>query len=143
MAILNGWEKYLKKKANYGKEVFLIDQGAISLIAYLSIVGPLSLHNSRTHTWWDIVFDNWKSNIDTIIWLDAPIDILISRIHNRPQDHTIKYVPIQIASEWLSRYRAEYELIVSKLCSKNCDIQIIRINSGKKFYRRNGKHANK
>lgn len=131
MAILNGWEKYLKKQANYGNEVFLIDQGAISLIAYLSIMGPLSLHDSRTHNWWDNVFDHWEGNIDAIIWLDAPIDILVSRIHNRPQDHAIKYVPYQTANEWLSRYRAEYELIVSKLCSKNCDLQIIRIDSDK------------
>ncbi|HZK61794.1 MAG TPA: AAA family ATPase [Anaerovoracaceae bacterium] len=131
MAILNGWEKYLKKKANNGKEVFLIDQGAISLIAYLSIMGPLSLHDSRTHNWWENVFDLWRHNINAIVWLDAPIDILISRIHNRPQNHVIKYVPYQTANEWLSRYRAEYELIVSKLCAKNCDIQIIRLDSEK------------
>ena len=48
-----------------------------------------------------------------VIWLDAPDEILLDRIRNRQQEHIVKTQPATIGYEFLDRYRAEYEFILS------------------------------
>ena len=132
LAILDGWDKILlEKKPKIKKEIF-IDQGPISLMAYLALIGSPRLQGSNIIDWWEKIFEKWSKVLDIVIWLDTDLDTLIHRIHNRPQDHTIKYEPNSIACEWLLRYRSEYDLIIKKLLSYNPELKIIKINSGEK-----------
>jgi len=131
MAILNGWHEVLQEKVNNGNKILLLDQGPISIIAYLTVWGPKSLFKSNMDGWWERVYTNFKQTMDMVIWLDTTDEIIINRINNRPQGHHLKGESYPVSSFWLSKYRLLYDQIVSNLINNNSHkIRVIRINSG-------------
>jgi len=131
MAILNGWHEVLQKKVNNSSRIVLLDQGPISIIAYLTVWGPKSLFKSNMDKWWEKVYANFKQTMDMVIWLDTSDETIIKRINNRPQGHHLKGESEQVTGFWLARYRSLYEQIVSNLINNNNHkIHVVQINSG-------------
>ncbi len=130
VALLHGWDNYLTKLKNKTNKVIVIDQGAISLIAYLRVWSTRGLYGRSLMGWWDMIYDKWSKAIDMVILLDARNEIVLSRINTRPQDHHLKGAPNQFSVDWINKYRNIYNDILNQLTLHNPGLRIIRINSG-------------
>ena len=129
--LLNGWQDLLKQKAAKTKNVILLDQGPIFLMAYLSIFGPINQQNSRLNEWWKHIYYQWANTLDTVIYLDTSFNTLISRNRNR-QDHVIKNVIGKTdaeARDFLDRYRKMYKQIITRFSLNNNQLRVIWIES--------------
>jgi len=131
MAILNGWHEKLDKEVANSNKIIVLDEGPISLMAYLNIWGPKCLFSSNMHEWWENIYGKWMHGLDMVVMLDTTDEILIWRINNRPRDHHIKGEPVPEMLDWITKYRILNENIVSRLLSNVHAIRVLRIDSGK------------
>jgi thymidylate kinase len=130
MAILHGWYKILRKKTTNSNNILVLDEGPISIMAYLNVWGPQSLFNSNMQGWWENIYSKWMQSIDMVVMMDASEEIIRWRINNRPQDHHLKGESTYVMDDWLNKYRILYDQIVSRLATNNHGIRVIRIDSG-------------
>ncbi len=131
MALLNGWQDVLIKKKKNSSNVFIIDQGPISIMAYLQMWSTHHSLKDYSDSWWLKVYEHWTDTLDVVIWLDAPYETLIKRIRNRKQAHRLKEKSDQYAQISLMRYYMIYERIINALSNNNPNLEILRIDSGK------------
>jgi predicted ATPase len=130
MAILNGWHEELQKRTANSSNIIVLDQGPISIIAYLNVWGPKSLFNSNMNEWWEKIYGKWIYGVDMVILMDTSDEKIKWRINNRPQDHHLKGESDSVTLEWITKYRNLYEKIVYKLLATNDAIRILRLDSG-------------
>jgi thymidylate kinase len=130
MALLNGWHKILRKKADQQGKVILIDQGAISMMTYLSVWGPKSLHNDHNQSWWESIYVKWAQTLDILVYLDTKDEIIIDRIRTRSQDHHLKDETVAVMCDWIMKYRILYTQILNRFESNGFRAKVVRIDSG-------------
>lgn len=129
MALLNGWHNILQAQVKKSENIIVIDQGPISMMAYLQIWGSSCFSSSHASQWWDQIFKKWIRTLDIVVRLYAPYDTLITRINHRSQPHHLKAKSDQVAIEFLENYRRIYEQILTIFSSQNANLDIFRIDS--------------
>jgi len=130
LALLNGWHKILRKKADQQGKAILIDQGAISMMTYLSVWGPPSLKFDHLQGWWDSVYVNWARTLDFLVYLDTKDEIIIDRIRTRSQDHHLKKETTDVMCDWIMRYRLLYKKLLNRFESNGFRAKVVRIDTG-------------
>jgi|CXWL01.1.fsa_nt_gi adenylate kinase family enzyme len=131
MTILNGWSALLRKEANEGSKVIILDQGPLYLLAEMRLFGPEYLRQRTAERLWQDFYDRWKDTLYLVVWLDADNDILLDRIRTRKQDHIVKAQPAAVVHEFLNRYRTEYESILSILTGKEASLRVLKFDTGR------------
>ena len=63
-----------------------------------------------------------------LIWLDAPDEILIERVHTRGRWHEVMGMSAKEANEFLARYRQSYDRIIPMLIA-NYNMKLIRLDT--------------
>ncbi len=129
MTILKGWPTIFRQASKTGSPVIILDQGPIYLLAEMRLFGPEYLHQKAAETLWQDLYKQWRDIITTVVCLDAPNDILLERIRSRQQDHIVKTQPAQVVFEFLARYRAEYDSILSVLATQGPGPKILRFDT--------------
>jgi hypothetical protein len=130
LTILSGWSALLRRGSNNGNKVLILDQGPVYLLAEMRLFGPEYLRHKTAEWIWQDLYGRWMNTLDMVVWLDASDQILLDRIRNRQQEHIVKTQPATIGYEFLDRYRAEYELILSTLTAHKTDLKVLRFDSG-------------
>lgn len=130
MSILNGWPAILRKASNNDNKVIILDQGPVYLLAEMRLFGPEYLRQKSAERLWQYLYDRWKTALDMVVWLDATNNILFDRIRTRQQEHIVKTQPAKVVWEFLDRYRAEYESILSFLTTKNARVKVLQFDTG-------------
>lgn len=131
MINLTGWYDLLNKKAELVKNVILLDQGPIFMMAYSSIFGPINSQSSRFYEWRTNVDLQWAHTLNAIIYLDTSNEALISRNRSR-QDHEIKHISGKSdaeARDFLERYRNAYKQIINRFTTSNDQLRVIWIDT--------------
>jgi shikimate kinase len=131
MAMLRGWPKILKKKAQGDHKVIILDQGPIFLMAILSEFGPKSLRSSNIQGYWGEIEEQWTHTLNMVICLDTSDDILMKRIRTRRDEHLVKDKTDQEIIDFLAKYRAAYDRLINSFVAHNRDIRILRMDTGK------------
>jgi len=131
MAMLRGWPKILKKKAQGDHKVIILDQGPIFLMAILSEFGPKSLRSSSIQGYWEEVEEQWTRTLNMVICLDTSDEILMRRIRTRRDEHLVKDKTDQEMIDFLAKYRTAYDRLINSFLANNRDIRIIRMDTGK------------
>lgn len=114
---LNGWHRMLMQQGPGEGNVTILDQGPIYDLATLHGFGPEKLHSQSYVAWWATMYEQWAQAIDVVIWLDAPIEILIERIRSREKWHPVKDRSVQDMYDYLTRYRSSHEYVMSQLAA--------------------------
>jgi adenylate kinase family enzyme len=130
MTILGGWAALLRKESNHGNKALILDQGPIYLLTEMRLFGPEYLRQKAAERIWQDLYGRWKSTLHMVVWLDASDQILLDRIRNRRQEHIVKTQPATVVYEFLDRYRAEYELILSALTAHETGLKVLRFDTG-------------
>ena len=113
MLRLKAWRSCLRRESPSDAIAVLFDHGPIFKLVRLREFGPEFTSSAVYQQWWNRVFREWTKTLDLVIWLDAPDDVLLERIHRRDTRHRIKDRPADEAVRFLSHYRTCYEQIVA------------------------------
>jgi thymidylate kinase len=97
----------------------------------MRLFGPEYLRQKAAERIWRDLYGRWKTTLQMVVYLDASDQILLDRIRNRRQEHIVKTQPATIGYEFLDRYRAEYEVILSSLTAYKTDLKVLRFDTGK------------
>ncbi len=130
MILLQGWHRRLMRRAAGGDKVILLDQGPVFLLMELDLFGPARIKWPNAKHWWLRMTRRWARVIDAAIWLDAPDEVLVRRIRARQRWHGVKERSDREAIEYLGRYRAAFEEVVSRLAASRKDFRVVRMNTG-------------
>ena len=114
MVYLKAGLRVLQRRASSNGPVTLLDHGPIYRLATLREFGPEVTASQRYAQWWGDLFDRWTAALDMIVWLDAPNDVLLSRIRARDRWHLVKYGHESDAYDFLTRYRTVMEHLIEK-----------------------------
>jgi len=115
MVYLKAWHHVLADRSLRADVVTVMDHGPIYRLAVLHEFGPEITCSGVYRRWWEHVLQEWLATLDSIVWLDAPDEILLERVRSRNVWHTLKEKPGEDAHEFLRRYRKCYEYIVARM----------------------------
>jgi deoxyadenosine/deoxycytidine kinase len=98
-----------------GDQVILLDQGPVYMLTRLLEYGTQNQRSQRFDRWWEAMLQKWANTLDMIIWVDAPDDILLQRVHTRNKWHFVKAMSDQAAISLLAQHRLLYGQLIAKL----------------------------
>jgi hypothetical protein len=117
MGYLDTWISRIHYRALFNENIFIIEPGSVYWLSTLQGNGPEITNHPRFQRWWKHEFQRWASELDAIIWLDAPEDVCYQRINTRHQWHQFLECRAESALEELTLYRKYYQKIVPEMAS--------------------------
>lgn len=88
--------------------LLVLDHGPVFRLASLAAFGPPMTASRAFAGLWSGLAQDWGRLLDTVVWLDAPDDVLLRRIDGRAQQHRIQHVDQAEGARFLARYREAY-----------------------------------
>ncbi len=130
MSILRGWPPRLRRTARDHSKIIVLDHGPAYLLAEISEFGPSYLQSPRYEKLWENLYSRWADTLDTIVWLDAGNEHLLRRIRTRGDEHIVKHSSDAVVIDFLSRFRAAYDRVISRLTAGNAGPRVLRFDTG-------------
>ena len=118
----------LKQERWQHYQTLVLDEGAVFTLAKLCAFGRENIKSRFCEKWLQDFLRQWASTLDAVIWLDAPDSILTERIRARNKAHRVKEETDLEIHEFLARYRASYEKIISELIAHR-SLKVMRLNT--------------
>ena len=128
MVTLSGWHQLLRRAKAAGK-ILLLDQGPIFLMTDLSEFGPDCFRSEYMQNWWAGTYRQWANTIDMVVWLDAPISVLIDRINSRTKQHIVKNKSPNEISKFQSMSRQALCQTMLKFLDFNDSLKILHFDT--------------
>lgn len=95
--------------------VVVFDQGPLYAIVRLAAEGKPFTRRPSFARWRTATLHACRTQIDVVVWLDAPDQVLWRRINERIQAHATKGGDAASGYRFLGRYRAAFELLAGEL----------------------------
>lgn len=112
VAYVAEWDRFLRAEHRNGAGTIVLDQGPMFAIARLLWGGkPITRHPSF-EMWLQRMVEHWSRELDAIVLLDAPDDVLLARIDVREQGHDAKGAPVLEGLELIRRHRQAYARVL-------------------------------
>jgi len=131
LMIVNSWPGFLMRSSNSTSKAMIIDQGPVFLMTSLYSFGPSWMHFQELEGFWQEVFTKWAKALDMIVFMDASNECLYQRIISRSKSHIMKNEEPAAVFEFLDRWRAGYNEILTKLSYQSPCPRVYRIDSEK------------
>jgi len=106
------WHRFLRD-SDVMPAAVLLDQGPIFGLACLLWGRKPFTRSARFESWLRRMVERWSLELDAIVLLDAPDEILLARIDDREQRHDAKGVPVGQGLELIERHRDAYARVLS------------------------------
>ncbi|MGH2539339.1 MAG: hypothetical protein ACRDGK_02340, partial [Actinomycetota bacterium] len=129
MVYVTEWGRFLRRRREYDRGVTLFDQGPIYALVRLKAQGSNVTGRARFERWWDEMLERWARELDAIVWLDAPDDVLRARVDGRDQRHTTKGAPADDGRRFIERYRRLFEETLERIDVPGGP-RVVRIDTG-------------
>ena len=113
MAYLELWSPALAALEPGADQLF--DHGPVFRLVSLGALGPPLTRQPPVAEWLEAQTALWRRQLDGIIWLDAPDEVLLERVRTRSQRHELEHLPPADAKRFLERYRAAYRDLVERM----------------------------
>lgn len=127
LVFLKGWHHSFRRQAANGS-ITLVENSPIFKLTRLHAFGPENMMGQSFDLWWASMLKQWGNTVDMVIWLDAPDEILVERVHARGRWHRIMGMSGKEANQFLARYRQSYERILPAFTA-NYGIRLIRLDT--------------
>jgi hypothetical protein len=110
LVYVSRWGRVLSRQARRtGTTILVFDQGPLyAMVRLHAEAKPFTTRRSFT-AWREEALERWANELDGVVWLDAPDDVLWSRINERPQGHKQKGVEEGAGRRFIARYRQAFE----------------------------------
>jgi len=109
------WRRFLRRACRDDSGLVILDQGPIFALARL-LWGrkPVTATREFEH-WLDEHVAAWSVDLDGIVWLVAPEEVLLARINEREQDHEAKGRSIREGHDVLLAHQSAYAALFERL----------------------------
>ena len=121
MVCLMAWRGQLQN-SRFSERITVLDQGPLFMLVALREFGSWATKDVAWIRWREQALEQWAEMLDLIIWLDAPNQVLARRIRNRAKWHHVKTRPDAEIIDFLVRYRAEYQRVLSSLEARGATV---------------------
>jgi broad-specificity NMP kinase len=109
------WRRFLRSDCRDDSGLLIFDQGPIFALARL-LWGRKPVTATREfERWVDEQVAGWSLELDGIVWLVAPEEVLFERINQREQDHEAKGRSIHEGLDVLLAHQCAYEVLFERL----------------------------
>ena len=115
MTYLKSWLRDLSLRPNGSSAITVFDHGPIFRLVILREFGPDVTRSPQFQSWWADVLHEWSAALNLVVWLDAPDELLIQRIRERPRWHRFKATTEEEAFRFMLDYRKSCEELISRL----------------------------
>jgi thymidylate kinase len=105
----------LAREAKSGNRAIILDEGPLFSLTRLSIFQKADVGHGALAREWRAELARWTTELDVVVWLDAPDHVLSERIRSRDKDHMVKDATEQEVTEFLGRYRSAYEGLLDRV----------------------------
>jgi hypothetical protein len=109
------WRRFLRRDCRDDSGLVVLDQGPIFALARL-LWGRKPVTATREfERWLDEQVAGWSVDLDGIVWLEAPEEVLLERINEREQDHEAKGRSIRQGLDLLLAHQSAYGVLFERL----------------------------
>jgi deoxyadenosine/deoxycytidine kinase len=131
MDYLRAWHHALARQSRSNDFLVVFDHGPIFRLALLREFGPAITRSELFEQWWDNVLNKWMTTLDIVVWLEAPLPIMLERAQDRGHWYLSGDISVQEGYEFLGRYQRAYEQILAQL-TINQAVTLLRFNTDEK-----------
>lgn len=115
LARLDALHTFLRTTHWNGTRLVVLDEGPVYTLSWLQVFGHRRFVYGPPATFLRRTLERWARSLDAIVILDAPDEILISRIRGRKKPHLMKdRSPLEI-SAFIQAYRVATERVLNNL----------------------------
>jgi len=108
------WRRFLRRDCRDDSRLVVLDQGPLFALARLLWCRkPITATQEFQH-WMDEMVAGWSADLDGIVWLEAPEDVLLERIDERAQDHEAKGRSTREALAVLHAHQSAYAQLFAR-----------------------------
>lgn len=119
LAYLQAWRT---KVAGRSSGVVLLDHGPVFRLAALAAFGPPMAGTGVFRQWCTRTAEAWAGLLDGVVWLDAPDEVLLSRIDARERHHRVRGADVGAARTFLARYRDAYGVVLDAVAQQGTPV---------------------
>lgn len=106
------WNRFLHARPEHRSTVTILDQGPIFALARLLWGGKPITRGRWFQAWLTEVVGRWSVELDTIVVLSGPDDVLLERINYRNRRHEAKGMSKAEALELIESHRVAYARVL-------------------------------
>jgi adenylate kinase family enzyme len=106
------WDRYLRVEGRDRSGVILLDQGPVFALACLLWGRKPITRRESFQEWVHRMVERWSTELDAIVLLDAPDEVLLARINNREQGHQGKGVAAGEGLRLIQVHREAYRQVL-------------------------------
>jgi deoxyadenosine/deoxycytidine kinase len=115
LVYVSEWHRFLDRRHVYRSGITLFDQGPIYALVRLKAQARGVTRAASFGRWWNAELERWAGELAELIYLDAPDEVLWSRINGRAQPHRTKGGSQEVGREFITRYRELFEEVLTRL----------------------------
>lgn len=93
--------------------IVALDEGPVYTLSYLQVMGDRRFLSSPAPACWYHTLQTWSGNLDAVVVLDAPDEVLTTRVRTRPQWHLFKDRSADELSAFSHAYRRATERVLT------------------------------
>ena len=109
------WRRFLRRACRDDSGLVVLDQGPIFALARLLWGGKPVTSTREFEHWLDENVAGWSVDLDGIVWLVAPEEVLLGRINEREQDHEAKGRSTRDGLDVLLAHQSAYAALFERL----------------------------
>lgn len=106
------WHRFLRADSVGRTGVVVLDQGPIFALACLLWGRKPFTRGVRFDAWLRRMAQRWSLELDALVMLEAPEEILFARINEREQGHEVKGAPVSEGRALIERHRDAYRRVL-------------------------------
>jgi broad-specificity NMP kinase len=123
------WRRFLGRRGRRPGTILLFDQGPLYALVRLKAEGKPFADRRAFETWTDEMLEGWARELGVVVWLDAPDDVLWSRINERSQGHKKKGEDVETGHDFIVRYRRCFEDVLHRMEDLDAPPQLLRFDT--------------
>lgn len=105
----------LAREARSGSRAIILDEGPLFSLARLTVFQNADRGHGALTREWRAELTRWTSELDVVVWLDAPDKVLSERIRGRDKQHPVKDGTEDEVTEFLGRFRSAYQGLMDRV----------------------------
>ena len=108
----------LARRAARHAPLVVLDEGPVFALAYTRLFGSERWRTDTPAPWWRRALREWMGALDVVVLLDAPDDVLASRIRTREKQHRVKQSSDSEIDAFTAAYRKAFTLAIDTLVAE-------------------------
>jgi deoxyadenosine/deoxycytidine kinase len=119
MVYLEAWPSYLKGQLQKNSHILVLNPGSACWLTKLRTRGPEITQDEQFDRWWNQILERWADLLDVLVWLEAPVGLLVHRVLTRDDWHEVKALALEKALDRFARYQRSYKKVVGAMTDRD------------------------